>query len=427
MKKVFMVLLAVTCFAFSLFANGQKEGQSSSSHSGAIQISLYHSWSTDTLRGKALDDLIQKFNEENAGSIEVQVDVNPDFPAYQEKVKAMISAGNSPDIFHYNFNPNDLSRQRSGKLMDFTPYMDDAWRSHFNESDLQALMIDGKLTSIPFEKAGALIYYNKKLFSEVGVSKFPTTWDELFTVFAKLSEKGIKGISLYTAGDAWHTTNLLSYFSASAGGTSMFNNIGTNLNNPAMVKGAEYLKKAFEMTTKDAIGANYSVSVSNFSSGKTAVVIDGPWLIGLLDNTFKQYVGIAPAPTFGDGKVSAGFTVTDAQTPWAASAQTDKSKEAAIVKFMKFITDSESTRELTLNGSVFLSPHLDLTGVDLSGTDPLMVDYIKVNSMSKESIVNIQRNLKPAANAQIPSLIESLALGMITPEQFVTQLSDTNE
>ncbi|ADK83271.1 ABC transporter substrate-binding protein [Sediminispirochaeta smaragdinae] len=426
MKKIILCLMFLLCL-FPLFATGNKEEQATSGKANVIEISLYHSWSTDTQRGKALNDIIAKFNEEHAGSIKVNVDINPDFPAYQEKIKAMISAGNPPDIFHYNFNPNDLSRQRSGKLMDFAPYMDDTWRSRFNEGDLKALTIDGKLTSIPFEKAGALIYYNKDLFAKDGYTSFPTTWDELFKAFEKLGKDGMKGISLYTADDAWHATNLLSYLAASAGGTEFFNKTDVDLNTPAMIKGATYLAKAFAMTTGDAIGANYSVSVNNFSAGKTAMVIDGPWLIGSLDDDIKGHVAIAPAPTFGDGVVKPGFTVTDAQTPWAASTQTDKAKEEAIVEFMKFVTNAENTRDLTLNGSVFLSPHLDLDGVDLGNVDPLMVQYITINSTAPESIVNIQRNLKLAANAQIPSLMESLALGMITPQEFAQQLAQDNQ
>jgi raffinose/stachyose/melibiose transport system substrate-binding protein len=45
---------------------------------------------------------------------------------------------------------------------------------------------------------------------------------------------------------------------------------------------AEYLQKAFTYTTGDAVGANYSVASNNFATGKTAMVIDGPWLMGSL-------------------------------------------------------------------------------------------------------------------------------------------------
>lgn len=153
---------------------------------GAIVLDMYHSWSTDSERGAALDKLIQEFNKEYEGKIEVKVTINPDFPAYQEKVKTMISTDTTPDIFHYNFNPNDLSRQKSGKLMDFSEYMDDEWRARFGEGDLENLTIDGEITSIPFEKAGAVFYYNKEVFEKAGITEFPKTWDELLEACKRL-------------------------------------------------------------------------------------------------------------------------------------------------------------------------------------------------------------------------------------------------
>ena len=448
MKKRILSVILAAMMALTAFTGCNSGGAQSSSAAGSSEpasagsseassgedagsagentISMYHSWSTDTERGKALNDLIAKFNEDNAGKIKIDVNINPDFPAYQEKVKAMISANETPDIFHYNFNPNDLSRQKSGKLLDFTPYMDDEWKARFNESDLETLTVDGQLTSIPFEKGGALIYYNKELFDAAGVAEFPATWDDLFTAFDKLKANGTTPISLYTADDAWYTTNLLTYFAVSIGGSEMFNK-GGDINTPELVKAAEYLRKAFDYTTGDAIGANYSVSSNAFASGKTAMLIDGPWLIGSLPAEIVDKVAIAPAPTFGDGKVTPGFSVTDAQTPWAAAGQSDKAKEEAIVSFMKFITSEDSTKALTLNGSVFLSAKMTLTDDEMASAGALMANYIEVNSAAQESVVNLQRNLTTAANSKLPSLLESLALDQITAQQFVEQLAAENQ
>ena len=135
---------------------------------------------TDSPEGQLYKTLIDEFNKEYEGKIEVKVTINPDFPAYQEKVKTMISTDTTPDIFHYNFNPNDLSRQKSGKLMDFSEYMDDEWRARFGEGDLENLTIDGEITSIPFEKAGAVFYYNKEVFEKAGITEFPKNLGRAF-------------------------------------------------------------------------------------------------------------------------------------------------------------------------------------------------------------------------------------------------------
>lgn len=427
MKKRAISILLTLAMTTGILAGCGKESKSDEtehSDSGAIVLDMYHSWSTDTERGAALDKLIQQFNEENEGEIEVKVTVNPDFPAYQEKVKTMISTDTTPDIFHYNFNPNDLSRQESGKLMDFTKYMDDEWRARFGEGDLENLTIDGKITSIPFEKAGAVIYYNKDLFAKAGIDEFPDTWDGLLEACEKLETAGITPFSLYTADDAWYTCNLFTYLAASYTGISTLNK-GGDINTPEMKKAAEMLRKFWDYTTGDAIGANYSVASNNFASGKTAMAIDGPWLIGSLSEVEDQ-IGIAKAPSFNDGKVPENYVVTDAQTPWAAAATDDKEKEEAIVKFMKFITSEDSVKQLTLEGAVFLSPKLDMEDQDVQATDGLLGEYLLLNSAVEDSTINIQRNLSTAANSALPSLLESMALDHITPDEFVEQLAEEN-
>ena len=106
------------------------------------------------------------------------------------------------------------------------------------------------------------------------------------------------------------------------------------------------------------------IHIYNFASGKTAIAIDGPWLIGSLSE-IQDKIGIAKAPTFGDGKVAENYLVTDAQTPWAAAKTDDPEKEEAIVAFMKYITSEESVKQLTLEGAVFLSPKLNMEDPDV--------------------------------------------------------------
>lgn len=391
-----------------------------------VDLTLLSSWSTDTERGKALQTVVEKFNQENMNKIKVNVDINPDWPALQQKVKTMIAAGQTPDIFNYNFNPNDLSRQQSGRLLDLNPYMDDAWKSRFTEQDLQAMTVDGELTSIPFEKAGILFYYNKDLFAKAGIEAFPTTWDEFFAACEKLKAAGITPISLMTTDDAWHTTNAFTYLAASLAGTDVFEP-GKSLDTPEVIKAAEYLKKLFEYTTLDALGGNYSVSSNNFLIGNTAMIIDGPWLIGSIKEEMIPSIGIAASPTFGDGKVQPGFTVTDAYTPWSAAKQKSKEKEDAVVQFLKFMTTEESSKTFTMDGRILLSMKLELSEEETNQAGPVLGQYIQTNSGAPESIVNIVRILKPAAASKLPSLIEGMIFDRFSPEQLVKQLQAANQ
>ena len=153
-KKMISMLLCMTMTASLLAgcaggstesgASGttEEKGTAASEDPAAVELKMYHSWGKEETRGAALYKVVDQFNQENEGKIHINVDINNDFPAYQEKCKTMISTDTAPDIFHYNFNPNDLSRQESGKLLDFSSYMDEDWAARFGGGDLETLTIN---------------------------------------------------------------------------------------------------------------------------------------------------------------------------------------------------------------------------------------------------------------------------------------------
>ncbi len=427
LNRIWLPMLAAVLLLAGCSSQGNSEGGNGGQISSeVISIKMLSSWSTDTERGRALHELVDKYNEANKGKVEVAIDINPDWPSYQEKVKTMIAANQPPDLFNYNFNPNDLSRQQSGKLLDFTPYMDEEWKARFKQGDIDTLTIDGELTSIPFEKAGVLFYYNKDLFAKADIDAFPETWDELLAVCEKLKAAGITPISLMTSDDAWHATNVLTYAAAAGGGMHVFDT-GKSLDTPEMVKAYELLKELFRYSTDDAIGANYSISSNHFALGNTAMIIDGPWLIGSLDEELQKSIGVAPGPLLAGGQAKEGFIITDTYTPWSAGKQKSKEKERAIVDFMKYLTSEESTRHMTLEGRVLLSAGLSLTEEELATAGPILGPFINVSNQAPESIIQISRVLQPAAIAKLPSLIESMMFDQGEPADIVRQLNEANQ
>ena len=246
----------------------------------AVEIQVLSNFTSDVARGKVLDEFIKEFNAQHQGEYTVVSKAQPDWPTLQQQIRSLISAGKTPDVFIYNFNPSDLSREKSGQLMDWSKSLDDdaAWKGRFRASDLDKLTIDGKLIGIPADQSPALVYYNMDLLKAAGINSAPKTWDEFFADGKKLKAKGAAALAMMTADDAWHTMNAFSYIAASAGGADAFA-AGKSLDSPAVVTAAEDAKRLFALSTPDALGGNYSASSSAFLNGQAAAVIDGPWLI----------------------------------------------------------------------------------------------------------------------------------------------------
>jgi ABC-type glycerol-3-phosphate transport system substrate-binding protein len=397
--------------------------------SSSTEIQIWSNFTSDVARGKVLDQLITEFNAQHKGQYTVVSKAQPDWPTLQQQIRSSISAGRTPDVFLYNFNPSDLSREKSGQLMDWTSALDadSAWKDRFKKDNLDQLTIGGKLAGIPGDQSPAFVYYNMDLLKAAGITSTPTTWDEFYADADKLKAKGTAALAMMTADDGWHTMNAFSYLAAGAGGPQAIAS-GADLDTAAIRAAAENTKKLLSYSTPDAVGGNYAASSSAFLNGQAAAVIDGPWLISSIQKSMKDpsAVTVAAAPTFGDGKLKAGSAVTDSLNVWGAAKQKDSKKAAAVVEWMKFFTSNSSAATMAVEGEYPMAVSTQLSDADTAKASAQMAQIIKLNNAAPSVMVQLQRGLTTGAQAQLPSLLESLALGQTAPAAFATQLQTDN-
>jgi ABC-type glycerol-3-phosphate transport system substrate-binding protein len=421
----FLSGLAAATIAASIACSGGNAAQAGP----AVEIDILSNFTPDVARGKVLDKLIKEFNAQHEGEYMIVSKAQPDWPTLQKQIRALISAGKTPDLFLYNFNPSDLAREKSGLLMDWSAPLsaDASWKDRFSSNNLGDLTIDGKLIGIPADQSPAFVYYNMELLKAAGIDAPPKTWDEFFADGEKLKAKGVAALSMMTADDAWHSMNAFSYIAASAGGADAFAQ-GKPLDSPAVIKAAEDAKKLFALSTPDALGGNYSTSSSAFLNGQTAAVIDGPWLISSIQGAMKDpaAVEVAAAPTFGDGKLAPGSAITDSLNVWGAAKQSDPKKTEAIVAWMKFFTSNDAAAQMAVDGQYPMAVKTILTDADKKRAPAQMVEVLNLYNDAPNKIVQLARGLTPRAQAQLPSLLEALALGQTSPEQFASALQKDN-
>jgi ABC-type glycerol-3-phosphate transport system substrate-binding protein len=401
-------------------------GQNSS---GPVTVDVVSNFTSDVARGRVLNDLISQFNAMHKGHIHVVSQTTADWPSLQAKIRTEVSVGDAPDVFLYNYNPNDLSLEKYGatKLINWTPYLnaDPSWKASFSSDDLKSLTFSGATVAIPDDQSSAVIYYRKDLFAKAGIAQFPKTWADFFTDAQKLQAKGITPISLYTADDAWYSMNALSYLALSDGGTGAYH--ATHLTTAPLVSAATSLKKLFSYAPKNAVGANYAVASASFLDGKAAMAIDGPWLISSIQKQVPNAcanVGVATAPT---GSAEApGTMVTDALTVWGANASPNKAEQQAAVTWMKFYTSSQSAVKMATTGQFPLIVKTPTSGPAFAKSNCLVKQIVQLSNQAPAKVVNVERYMTTQAQAQLPSLLESLVLGNTTPQKFVSTLQQLN-
>lgn len=415
----------VLCVLVGALAIAALVAQAAIAGQAPVSITMFHHFIPEESRGALFRQLVAEFNDTHAGQFRVDLSFFADWMPLQQKIRTMVAAGDPPDLFYYNFNPNDLAMQRSGKLLDFGPYMDAQWRSRFFDRDLASLTVDGHLVSIPFGAGPVFIYYNKKLFRRAGMEGVPATWDEFFAVAQKLKGMGVAAVSLFTSDDAWHATNFLSAFAAGMAGEEAYSKPGA-MNAAVMEEAARLLARLFAYTTPDAVGGKWAVSVQNFLTGRTAMLLDGPWVIGMIESEMEDpdEVGVAHLPRFRATDPQLGLT--DTLTVLAAGADLSPAQREAAVAFVKYLTSEPVSKRFAIEGKWILATRMEFTPEEKARAGRLMAANVDLMGGVDRAAVQMVRLLTPSAQSELPRLIEGLALGRMSARDFVQALQATN-
>lgn len=372
-------------------------------------------WVGTDSKAPAVKEIVDKFNADHAGKIEVVIEESSDYQAYRDKLRTLISAGSAPDIFTVD---SDIATiLASDKLADLTPYMDDAWKATFQAGTLDNGVIDGKQKALPFEMALTPVFYNTKLLKQAGWEVLPETFDELIQCAKDLKAAGIAPFSQMTGENAWTTMLWYSQLLVACGGPDIMK----NPDDPAWVQAAELLKQLFEYTTPDAVGAGASVSGGHYLAGETAIFMNGPWYIGRLskDGVAGLYddTQMAAGPTIGGGKGEKGYYIGAVQAFLAVGNSGDPKKVEAAVEFYKVLTSPENVSKISdTSGALFF-----VQGAEIS--ERLRRKMLDDLSVAPYVVNHLQYASPAAVVSEFPQAVSALVLGDCTAQEFVDMLN----
>lgn len=308
MKKKPVALTALTLAATAILGacgnNASNDGAASSGSASApassaaagasasapasgekIKLSIWHNFSGDDLRAKAVRGQIDKFK---AAHPEIELDaqaIPPD--GYRQRLKTVAAAGEMPDVFFTQSGTSIQEFYDGGLIQPITPLLDKypEWKNNFMEGALDRLSFDGQVYATPLSgSATSLFFYNKSLFDKYQV-KVPTTWDELMTAVKTFNDNKITPISLGNKAAWLAQSSIISSLADRVTGTDWFlkaaKQDGASFTDPEFVKALQLFK---DLSTAKAFqtGAN---SLDNtqmeqyFIEGKAAMMIDGSWAL----------------------------------------------------------------------------------------------------------------------------------------------------
>jgi len=249
-----------------------------------------------------------------------------------QKVTQLASQGALPQHF---IAGTDMVRPdgdlgSGGLVADYEEVLGDAFDNILPAAASTVNNVYGGMVSLPYQYNLEGIWYNKQIFSEVGLEE-PQTFQELLDASAALEEAGHQPLT--TAGaDGWPMTRLM--------GMYIFRNVGPDamqkiadgeakLTDPEYLAGAEALK---QLADEGYFGEGFSTmdsgtSAATFLTGKAAMKYDGSWLLSNINDPEQneigeENVGFMPFPAVEGGAGDINQWAANAGASMSANAET---------------------------------------------------------------------------------------------------------
>jgi multiple sugar transport system substrate-binding protein len=371
---------------------------------------------------------LDKFTQQTGIKVNVEVIGWPDL---LNRILAAATSGEGPDVLNIG-NTWSASLQATGALLPFDQANLDAvgGKDRFLAGSLSATGAQGKdPAAVPLYSLAYGLYYNKKLFAQAGISKPPTTWEELVEDGKKLTGNGKWGLGL-EGGNISENAHHAFTFGQQYGGDFFDSSGKPTFDNDGTVAG---IKRYLDFMGTDKIvnpsNAEYAANqtLSDFANGKTAMIL---WQAA--DNNLKSQgmspddYGVAPVP-FPASPPSGGKKVNSMVAGInLAVFENTKHKDAAL-QFVKFMTSD--TEQISLNKTYGSLPSVQTAYSDPAFQTATVKTYqdVLANTAAPLPAVPEEAQFETLVGTAMKTLFANIASGKTVTEADVKKaLADAN-
>ncbi|MEI8093797.1 MAG: extracellular solute-binding protein [Spirochaetales bacterium] len=377
-------------------------------------------WVGGDAKAAPVKEIVDAFNAANVGKIRVDIEAQPNYDAYEQKIRTSLAAGTSPgDIFTFKLNPATSEFYKSPLVMDFSKDLTGTWAKSFPAASIKQATIKGQLKSLPFEVGVTPVWYNMALLKKAGVTKVPATSAEFWAAADKLKALGISPIAQNTGGtNAYITMLWFTQIAATRGGENVWSKPITD---PVFVESLKDLKKMFSYANVDSVGAAPAIANGHFLKEESAIYSNGSWRLApsekdgpaVFSNLAFDYL-----PSFGTYKNSVPMFL---QAMLAAGETKDPARRAAIITFLKVLTSPDSVKKISLaSGAMFTVPFTFQAATPVEKGMQRFMDLVQKASFT---VPNLEVALGPAAVAEFGQLISKYVAGETTEADMLKAIA----
>ena len=247
--------------------------------------------------GVRMKKLIEDFNAEHKGKIQIQGTTLDWGTPFYSKVQTSTAIGQGPDVMTYHASrlPLGVSQGVLSEITDADMKAMGLSADSFNKTTWDAAHVDGKQYAVPFDTHPIVLYYNKDKLAAAGLigpDGLPTGLngaDNFMAALKKLKAGGSKwGIATVTADGSFAYRTIYSLLCQQDGQTGHDGDWFPGDNQAKLAKAIDVIASWVKAGVNPP-NTDYPTTVALFTSGDAPLMINGVWEVTTMSDLAAQH------------------------------------------------------------------------------------------------------------------------------------------
>ncbi|MWC27384.1 extracellular solute-binding protein [Paenibacillus sp. MMS18-CY102] len=366
---------------------------------------------------KIMKQIVDQYQKDHT-NVKIELDsLNTD----QQKLKLKTQAASKevPDITIVNPAAQMKPFVDAGLFAPLNDMLDkDGLKDTFQEGILDFYSFDNNVYALPDGNNVAVVFYNKKLFADAGITKTPTTFEELLADVKTLKDKKITPMVIGEK-DTWTGSFLfMNTLLRTNGGPGFLKDVvdgKKTFNDPGFESAVANFEKLVQAGAfqDGATSMDYNAGENLFKTGKSAMYFMGTWATGAIDaSEVGPDVGVFQFPTV-EGK---GDPNEYMLAPGSAFAISANSKHLAETKdFLHYFMSQYPKVSFDMKNAVSIAQKVD-GDFKAAGYSNLQMEVAALKGNVKGGDLSFDNTMNPSTSQVHLTSIQNLFVQQVDPK-----------
>ncbi|AFC32950.1 family 1 extracellular solute-binding protein [Paenibacillus mucilaginosus 3016] len=363
---------------------------------------------------EALNRLKDEYEKANP-NVKLQIETVGGGADYGAALKTKFASSDAPDIFNVGGY-----REMDTWMEHLEDMSDQPWVKDVVPAAKEPMTKDGKLYGMPMNIEGYGLVYNKELFEKAGITETPKTLSQLEDAAKKLQAAGITPFS-NGYGEWWilgiHNLNVAmarqadpnKFIAGLYDGSQKFGG-------PVFDDWTKLLDLTLKYGQANPLTTDYNTQVTNFASGKAAMMQQGNWTQVQIDKINPNLkLGVLPMPINEDAAANDKLFI-GVPNNWVVNKNSAVKKEAK--DFLNWLVTSDIGKQYMTKEFKFIPAFTNITA-DEKDLGSIATDLMKYSKEGKTLSWNWPKYPDGVTN-ELGATMQAYIAGKVNKDQMYT-------